>query len=156
MSTANKTIKEISGVQRAVLIGTVIWILLQMSRFIAVVLIGDINEDLASEAWRYPAYLDLFAAVFAIPLAWAVWMRRNLLAWTGLVVYWAISIADHIGNFVTTTFVGPPTIAEGMENPYLVPAIQTALDVVFLALLFFPVGRDLFFQLKNPQAGQSE
>ena len=51
-------------------------------------------------------------------------------------------------NFVTTTFVGPPTIAEGIENPYLFPEIQTVFDVVFLLLLFFPVGRNLFFQLK--------
>jgi hypothetical protein len=43
-----------------VFIGTVIWILLQISRFIAVILIGDVNEGLAAEAWRYPAYLDLF------------------------------------------------------------------------------------------------
>lgn len=147
---------SLNGVERAVLIGTVIWVLLQMSRFIAVVLIGDINEGLASEAWRYPAYLDLFAAVLAIPLAWAVWMRRSLLTWTSLVVYLAISIVDHFGNFVTTTFVGPPSIAEGMENPYLVPAIQTAFDVVFLVLLFFPFGRGLFFQLKDLKADPSD
>lgn len=152
MHSPDKTFKGLSGVERAVLIGTVIWILLQMSRFIAVVLINDINEGLASEAWRYPAYLDLFAAVFAVPLAWAVWMRRSLLTWASLLVYWAISIVDHIGNFVTTTFVGPPTIAEGMENPYLVPAIQTALDIVFLALLFVPVGRNLFFRLGSTQS----
>jgi len=144
MSPVNKTFKGMNAAERGLLIGTIIWILLQLSRFIAVVLIGDINEGLASEAWRYPAYLDLFAAVIAVPLAWAVWMRRGLLTWTSLVVYWAISIVDHVGNFVTTKFVGPPTIAEGMENPYLVPAIQTALDVVFLAVLFFPVGRTLF------------
>jgi hypothetical protein len=75
-------------------------------------------------------------------------MHRGLLTWASLVVYWVISIVDHVGNFVTTTFVGPPTIAKGMENPYLVPAIQTVFDVVFLLLLFFPVGRNLFFQLK--------
>ncbi len=79
----------------------------------------------------------------------AAGMRRGILTWASMVVYWAISIVDHIGNFVTTTLVGPPTIAEGMETPYLVPAIQTVLDVVFLALLFVPVGRDLFFKLKN-------
>ena len=152
MNLAHKTFKELSGAERVVLIGTIVWILLQMSRFIALVLIADINEGAASEAWRYPAYLDLFAAVFAVPLALAVWMRRSLLTWVSLVVYWAISIVDHFGNFVTTSFVGPPTIAEGMENPYLVPAIQTALDVVFLAVLFIQVGRGLFFQLKNANA----
>ncbi|GAA6209605.1 hypothetical protein NBRC116601_28980 [Cognatishimia sp. WU-CL00825] len=149
MSSASKAFKEMNRAERGIFIGTLIWILLQLSRFIAVVLINDINDGLASEAWRYPAYLDLFAAVLAFPLIWAVWARRELLTWAALVIYWTISIVDHIGNFVTTTFVGPPTIAEGMENPYLVPAIQTALDVVFLAVLFIPLGRDLFFQPQN-------
>ena len=56
--------------ERLFIIGTVIWLFLQMSRFIAFVLIADINQNTASEAWRYPAYLDLFAAIFALPLMW--------------------------------------------------------------------------------------
>lgn len=148
MNLFKMTYKDMSRAERTILIGTVIWILLQVFRLIAVVLIRDINDGLASEAWRYPAYLDLFAVVFAVPLIWAVCMHRGLLTWASLVVYWVISIVDHVGNFVTTRFVGPPTIAKGIENPYLVPAIQTVFDVVFLLLLFFPVGRNLFFQLK--------
>ena len=50
-------------------------------------------------------------------------------------MYWVISIVEHMGNFVTTIFVGAPSIAEGMSNPYLIPAIQTLLDIVFLILL---------------------
>nr|MCH9681122.1 hypothetical protein [Deltaproteobacteria bacterium] len=72
-----------------------------------------------------------------------------LLTWALAVVYWSISIVDHVGNFVTTTTVGPPSIAEGMSNPYLVPAIQTALDIVFIALLFVPRYRDLFFRVAH-------
>ena len=141
--------RSLNGMERAFIIGTIIWILLQVSRFIAVVLINDIDAGNESEAWRYPAYLDLLAAVLALPLIWAVWMHRNVLTWTGLVVYWAISIVDHVGNFVTTTFVGPPSIAEGMDNPYLVPFIQNTFDMVFLALLFVPKFRDLFFRIQE-------
>ena len=138
-----------SGAEKTFMIGTVVWIFLQLVRFIALVLIADINEGAASEAWRYPAYLDLVAAVFALPLIWTVWARRGLLTWTLTVSYWVISIVDHIGNFVTTTFVGPPTIAEG-TNPFMVPAIQTILDIVFLALLFVPTFRSLFFKVEHP------
>ncbi len=146
------TIKAMNGAERTFIIGTMIWILLQMSRFVALVLINDIDAGLASEAWRYPAYLDLFAAVAALPLIWAVWARRGVLTWAALIVYWAISIVDHIGNFVTSTFVSPPTIAEGMANPLLIPMIQTAFDVLFLVLLFVPRFRDLFFKLETSNA----
>lgn len=149
-NSINSSFRSMSVMERAFIIGTIIWILLQASRLIAIVLINDIDTGNESEAWRYPAYLDLFAAVFALPLIWAVWMRRNVLSWTCLVVYWAISIVDHVGNFVTTTFVGPPSIAEGMNNPYLVPFIQNTLDIVFLALLFVPRFRNLFFYIQAP------
>lgn len=135
------------GTDRIFVYGLILWVFLQTSRAIAVVLINDIDAGLASEAWRYPAYLDLFAALLALPLMWAVWARRSLLTWAAALIYLAISIVDHFGNFVTTTFVGAPTIAEGMTNPLLIPALQTVLDVVFLGLLFVPRFRILFFRV---------
>ena len=120
-----------------------------MSRFVAIPLINNVTTGGESKAWLYPAYLDLFAAVFALPLIWAVIKRREFLTWACVIIYLAISIVDHVGNFVTTTHVGPPSIAEGM-NPYLVPAIQTALDILFFALLFVPRFRELFFRIKEP------
>lgn len=138
----------LAGMERVFIFGTIVWIFLQVSRAIAIVLINDIDAGVASEAWRYPAYLDLVAVVFAPPLIWAVWARRGLFTWVAAVVYWVVSIVDHVGNFVTTTFVGAPSIAEDMSNPYLVPVIQTVLDVVFLALLFVPRYRNLFFRVQ--------
>ena len=121
-----------------------------MSRFIAIPLINDIGAGAESEAWRYPAYLDLFAAVFALPLVWGLVLRRGLIVWALAMIYWAISIVDHVGNFVTTTYVGPPSIAGEASNPYLVPAIMTVLDALFLVLMFVPRYRDLFFRTKQP------
>lgn len=137
-----------TATQRAFFIGTGIWLALQLSRLIAWVLIQDIDAGGSSEAWRYPAYLDLFAVVGAVPLIWAVWARRGFLTWVALVVYWTISIVDHIGNFVTTTFVGAPSIAEGM-NPFMIPVTQTVFDLVFLVLLFVPHLRDGFFRIEQ-------
>lgn len=142
-----ETTPALAGMERAFIIGTIVWIFLQLSRAIAIVLIRDIDAGAASEAWRYPAYLDLVAVVFAVPLIWAVWMRRGLTTWVSVMVYWVVSIVDHVGNFVTTTFVGAPSIAQDMSNPYLVPVIQTVFDVVFLVLLFVPKFRNLFFRV---------
>lgn len=137
---------SLSGAQKAFLVGLIVWFLLQLSRAIAWVLIGEINAGGESKAWMYPAYLDLFAVVFALPLSWATWSRRGVVTWAFVVMYWTISIVDHGGNFVTTTIVGPPSIAEDM-NPYLIPVIQTIVDVVFLVLLFLPPFRTLFFRV---------
>lgn len=142
-------ISNMKGTERIFLFAMVIWTLLQLSRFIAVTLIGVIDAGNESEAWRYPAQLDLFAAVLAIPLAWTFIMRRGLFIWTFTVVYFAISIVDHVGNFVTTTYVGAPSIAEGMSNPYLPAIIMTVFDALFLVLLFIPRFRDLFFRLEK-------
>tara|TARA_B100001173_G_C15950589_1_gene531194 strand:+ start:573 stop:998 length:426 start_codon:yes stop_codon:yes gene_type:complete len=137
-----------SRAEKVFILGTIFWLLLQLSRVIALALIVDINAGLSSEAWRYPAYLDLFAVIFALPLIWAVWACRGFLTWVALIMYWVISIIDHFGNFVTTIFVGPPSIADGM-NPFVVPAVQTLLDILLLGLLFVPQYRDLFFRVQK-------
>ena len=144
------------GTRRIFLIGMIIWTLLQLSRVVAIPLINEIDAGGDSEAWRYPAYLDLFAAVFAIPLVWAFFAKRGLITWACGIMYWAISITDHVGNFVTTANVAPPSIAEGMSNPYLPAAIMTVFDVIFLVLMFVPKFRRLFFETGETQAEINE
>ena len=143
---ATEKISTLKGADRLFLIGLIVWVALQLSRAIALTLIESINAGTDSDAWLYPAYLDLFATIFALPLMWAIWKYRGILTWTATIMYLTISIVDHFGNLVTTTFVSAPSIAEGM-NPYLIPVIQTALDVLFVVLLFIPRYRKLFFQL---------
>lgn len=133
--------------EKIFLIGLIIWVLLQISRFIAFQLIDDINGGVESLAWLYPAYLDIFAAVLALPLIAALIKGRGLLTWTSTIVYLAISIVDHFGNFTTTSFVGAPSIVEEGMNPILIPAIQTVIDFVFLILLLVPKYSRLFFKL---------
>jgi hypothetical protein len=128
-------------------IGLIIWVLLQISRLIAIVLINDINDGAESAAWMYPAYLDLFAATLALPLIGALIKWRGLLTWMFTIVYLAISIVDHFGNFTTTTIVGPPSIVEEGMNPFLIPVVQTVIDFVFLILLLVPKYYQLFFKI---------
>ncbi len=129
-------------------IGLIVWILLQISRFIAITLINDINQGNESLAWLYPAYLDVFAAIFALPLIIVLILRRrSLLTWVCVIIYLAISIVDHFGNFVTTTTVGPPSIVEEGMNPLLIPIIQTVVDFVFLILLLVSKYYQLFFKI---------
>lgn len=139
--------KDFKTNEKVFFIGLIIWILLQMSRFVAMTLIDDINAGSESAAWMYPAYLDMFAAILAIPLIVAIIFRRGLYTWTIAVVYLAISIVDHFGNFTTTGIVGAPSIVEEGSNPYLIPVIQTIIDFFFLILLFVPRYYRLFFRI---------
>jgi len=141
--------KDFNLGQKLFYVGLLIWILLQLSRFIAFVLIGDINSGEESKAWMYPAYLDIFAAVTAIPLVGLVVRWRGLFTWTLTIVYLAISIVDHFGNFTTTGLVGPPSIVQEGTSPLLIPIIQTVLDFLFLVLLLVPKYRRLFFRLES-------
>lgn len=133
--------------EKVFFITLIIWILLQLSRFIAITLINDIHAGSESMAWLYPAYLDNFAAVLSIPLVLACIFKRGLLTWTAAVIYLSISIVDHFGNFTTTTFVGAPSIVQEGDNPYLIPVIQTVIDLIFLILIIVPKYRRLFFTL---------
>lgn len=119
-----------------------------MSRFIAFALIDEINAGLESPAWMFPAYLDLFATFFALPLAVAIWKRPGLFTWSLTVIYLSISIVDHVGNFVTTDLVGPPSIVPEGSSPELFPAMMTVFDAIFLVLVFIPKYRRHFFELR--------
>ena len=138
---------------RIFLAALIIWILLQLSRFIALKLIGDIGAGLENSAWMFPAYLDLFAAIFAVPLALAVWKWRGIETWSVLIIYFAISIVDHLGNFVTTSLVGEPSIVPQGQNPILFPLIMTVFDVLFVTLLLVPKYRQLFFRTEHKEPG---
>lgn len=145
----SKTIqfKNYTRNEKIFFIGLLVWIFLQLTRVVAIPLINDINAGSESKAWMYPAYLDLFAAVLALPLMAALIKWPGLMSWTAAIVYLAISIVDHGGNFTTTSIVGPPSIVEEGMNPILIPAIQTAFDALFIFLLMVPGYRKLFFNL---------
>ena len=119
---------------------------MQLSRVVAIPLIGDVAAGVESPAWLYPAYLDLVAAFFGLPLMIALVYRRGLYTWTFAIIYLAVSIVDHCGNFVTTAAVGAPSIVPEGTNPILAPAMQTAFDLLFVVLLMMPNYRKLFFE----------
>lgn len=138
--------KDFAQNEKAFFIGLQVWIFLQLSRFVAIPLINDITTGTESQAWLYPAYLDIVAAVFALPLMVALAKKRGLFTWTFTMLYLVVSIVDHCGNFVTTATVGPPSIVGEDMNPILAPAIQTAFDLLFVVLLIIPNYRRLFFK----------
>ena len=136
------------------LVGLIVWILAQLIRFIAIPLITSVANSVDAAGWMYPAILDVVTAIFAIPLAVAVWKWRGFTVWTLTIVYFTLSIVDHIGALTNLTLIGEPIAFEqfnGGGNAYTAPVVQTSLDVIFFGLLFIPRFRDLFFRLAKPE-----
>jgi len=117
MSTIN--FKDFKMGEKIFFIGLIIWILLQMSRFIAFIVSIMVKQS------------------------------RGLLTWAFVVVYLAISIVDHCGNFTTTSYVGAPSIVQEGSSPYTIPVIQTVIDGLFFVLMFVPGYRRLFFKTEG-------
>ncbi len=136
---------------RLLLIGLTVWVLLQLSRLVAVQLIGSVADGVDDPAWLYPAILDVVCAVAAPFLAIALWRWRGLAVWALPVIYLTVSIVDHVGFFVTYAQIGGPVAFEGMmpiDQAWVVPAIQTVIDAVFLLLVIRRA--DVFFTLAQP------
>ena len=138
---------------RKLMIGLTVWVLLQVSRLVAVLLIASVANGEDAPAWMYPAILDVVSAVAAPFLAIALWKWRGLAVWTLTVVYLTVSIVDHSGFFTTFAQVGAPVAFADMgpsSGTEVVPAIQTAIDALFLFLVVRR--KDLFFKLAQPAA----
>lgn len=95
----------------------------------------------------YPSHLDIFVAIFALPLIVSIIKWRGLLVWVFTVIYLTISIVDHFGKFTTTTIVGTPSIVEEGMNPLLIPIMQTVINFLFLMLLLIPKFYGSFFRV---------
>jgi hypothetical protein len=57
---------------RLIIIGLIVWIILQVPRLIAIPLIQGVLDDTESDAWMFPAILDIAVAVAAPFLAVAL------------------------------------------------------------------------------------
>ncbi len=138
---AEPTERNPSGVRpRWVITVIFAWVLIQIPRLIAVPLVRDVLDDLESDAWLYPAILDIVVAIAAPFVAYAIWRRRGLAVWVSVVIFFVVSILDH-GDAVTAGLTSPaPRIFGGPEGafadiPAVVPLIQTVIDLVMLILL---------------------
>lgn len=136
--------------ERVFIVGLIIWILAQLIRFIAIPLITSVANGVDAPGWMYPAVLDVVTAVFAIPLATLVWKWRGFTTWSLSVIYFTLSITDHIGALTNLTLIGEPLAFEqfnGGGNPFVAPVVQTVLDIVFLTMLLTPRFQRVFFSL---------
>ena len=70
--------------------------LVQTIRVSAVGLTQDVLANREAAAWLFPSLVDVFVGVTAPFVAYALWKRRGLGVWVTAIVWFTISITDHL------------------------------------------------------------
>lgn len=125
---------------RLIIIGLVVWVLLQLPRLIAIPLIQDVLDETESDAWMFPAILDVVVAVAAPFMAVALWRARGLWVWVTAIVFFTVSIIDHADAITAGLLTPAPQVfgGESGPSPAVVPGLQLLIDLVALWLLTRP------------------
>jgi len=115
---------------RLMIIGVTAWAAFQIIRLVAVSLAHDALSGSASPAWLYPAITDVAVGLMAPIVAFAVWRMKGLGVWVFAIVFFAISIVDHL-DAVTAALTTPIPAA-----PLLSPSpVATVVDLVVISVL---------------------
>jgi len=70
--------------------------LFQIIRAAAFFIIQDVLAGKTPVEWLFPASVDVFVGVAALFVALALWTRKGLAVWTIAIVFFCISISDHL------------------------------------------------------------
>ena len=120
-----------------IIIGLIVWVVLQVPRLIAIPLIQGVLDDTESDAWMFPAILDIVVTVAAPFMAVALWRARGLWVWVTAIVFFTVSIVDHLDAITAGLLAPTPQIFGGGSgpSPAVVPGLQLLIDLVALWLL---------------------
>jgi len=110
---------------RLQIIAIAVLALVQTIRIFAFQLAQDVFAGSASIEWLYPAYLDMFVGITAPFVAFAIWRRTGLAVWTTAIVWFTISILDHLDAVTVILNVTGPL-------PSSFPAGSPSSAVMFL------------------------
>ena len=103
--------------------------LIQTIRVMAIPIVQDALAGNVAEAWLFPAMMDVFIGATALFVALGVWRGKGLLPWVSAIVFFALSISDHLDAVsVVLTSTGPaPEMMSGEPS-----AVATQLVVMTL------------------------
>ena len=120
-----------------IIIGLIVWVVLQVPRLIAVPLIQGVLDGTESDAWMFPAILDVVVAAAVPFMAVALWRARGLWVWVTAMVFFTVSIVDHLDAITAGLLAPTPQIFGGGSgpSPAVVPGLQLLIDLVALWLL---------------------
>jgi len=122
---------------RLIITVLVLWVVLQLPRLIAIPLIQDVLDGTESDAWMFPAILDVVVAVAVPFMAVALWRACGLWVWVSAIVFFTVSIVDHLDAITAGLLAPAPQVFGGGSgpSPAVVPGLQMLIDLVALWLL---------------------
>ncbi len=123
---------------RLMVIGVAAWAAFQTIRLVGFPLAQDALAGRASPAWLYPAITDVVIGLMAPIVAFAVWRMKGLGVWVFGIVFFAISIVDHM-DAVTAALTTPIPPAPLLSPSPVATAVQltviSVIDAVAIAVL---------------------
>jgi len=140
--------------ERATVIALIAWTLLQISRVIAIPVIQGIAAGVDPTAWLFPAVGDLLVAGTAPVVVLALWRERTLRTWAGSILWLLVSILDHLDTVTAALTTPAPRFfasAGEMMPAYAVPALQAAVDALFILLMLRQSVRSRFLAVAQPR-----
>ena len=103
--------------------------LFQVVRIFAYSIIQDVLAGTTPEAWLFPAGMDVFVGVMAIFVAIGLWRGKGLLVWTAAIVFFCLSISDHVDAItVVLNTKGPVPAMMSGPNTVTMLAVMSIVE----------------------------
>ena len=109
--------------------------LFQLTRVAAYSMIQDVLAGITPEAWLFPASMDVFIGVTALFVAIAVWKGKGLAVWTSAIVFFILSISDHMDAMTVVLNTKGPLPAMMSGAPSSTAIMLTVMSIVELAAI---------------------
>ena len=103
--------------------------LFQIVRIFAYPIIKDVFAGVNAEAWLFPAMMDMFVGATALFVAIGLWRGKGLAVWTSAIVFFCLSISDHLDAItVVLTSKGPnPAMMSGAPSGVVTQLVVMSL-----------------------------
>jgi len=123
---------------RLMVIGVAAWAAFQTIRLVGFPLAQEALAGRASPAWLYPAITDVAIGLTAPIVAFAVWRMKGLGVWVFVIVFFAISIVDHLDAVtaaLTTQIPRAPLLNPSPVTTAVELTLISVIDAVAIAIL---------------------
>jgi len=129
--------------------------LFQIVRVFAYSLIQDVFAGITPDAWLFPAMTDVFIGVTAPFVAFGLWKGKGLAVWTSAIVFFCISISDHLDAMtvvLTTTGPLPAMMSGAPSSTATILAVMSLVEAFAIWTLASKTLRDHYLSpITNPK-----
>ena len=121
---------------RLAILAVAVWALIQVVRISGLSVVQGVLAGDNSAAWLYAGLVDTFLAITAPFVAFGVWRRNGLAIWVTAIVWFTLSIVDHLDG-LTAALISPLPKPFGSSSAMVAAAflLLSVLDLAALALL---------------------